>query len=189
MPNKFRMMQPTPLLVGLLVICLGFLITGREMSDQKDSLPVFLSENEKNIYVELTFSDFVGGVYQINDGLNLIDVIKLTELGSGMNITPKDIPLVSGQRYFLRKKARGIELLEVKWMDAGKRMALSIPLHPDRMSYDDWQALPGIGEKLAEKIETDRQNNGDFGSLESLARVKGIGQKSLEKWRKFFVGA
>jgi competence protein ComEA len=43
------------------------------------------------------------------------------------------------------------------------------------MSRSDWVALPGIGKKLAENIHIDRQKNGDFGSLDALKRVKGVG--------------
>jgi competence protein ComEA len=61
-------------------------------------------------------------------------------------------------------------------------------LHPDRMSFDDWQFLPGIGEALARRMELNRQENGDFVSLEGLLRVKGVGIKSIERWRIFFYG-
>jgi competence protein ComEA len=54
------------------------------------------------------------------------------------------------------------------------------------MVGDDWQALPGIGPKLAERIEVDRQKNGEFASLEDLKRVSGIGKKRIEAWRIFF---
>jgi competence protein ComEA len=72
-------------------------------------------------------------------------------------------------------------------MPARQRLALGIPLHPDRMSRDDWQTLPGIGEKLAAQIEIDRQNYGDFGSFDALDRVKGIGPAKLKALRPFFV--
>ncbi len=72
-------------------------------------------------------------------------------------------------------------------MAAGQRVALSIPLHPDRMIGSDWLFLPGIGERLAGRIEADRQINGDFGALKQLARVKGIGQKRVMSWQQFFV--
>jgi len=72
------------------------------------------------------------------------------------------------------------------YMSAEARMLLGIPLHPERMSRDDWQALPGIGEKLAEAIERDRQKNGDFGSLAALRRVKGGGPGRLKSWEKYF---
>jgi competence protein ComEA len=54
------------------------------------------------------------------------------------------------------------------------------------MNYDDWQALSGVGPRLAERIEVDRQQNGDFGSLDGLKRVRGIGPRSIEGWRNFF---
>jgi competence protein ComEA len=72
-------------------------------------------------------------------------------------------------------------------MPARQRLALGITLHPDRMSRDDWQMLPGIGEKLAAQIEADRQKYGDFGSFEALDRVKGIGPAKLKALRPFFV--
>jgi competence protein ComEA len=77
--------------------------------------------------------------------------------------------------------------IEQGWMPARQRLALGIPLHPDRMSRDDWQTLPGIGEKLAAQIEIDRQNYGDFGSFDALDRVKGIGPAKLKALRPFFV--
>jgi competence protein ComEA len=73
------------------------------------------------------------------------------------------------------------------WMPARQRLALGIPLHPDRMSREDWVTLPGIGEKLAAEIERDRQNYGDFGRFEALERVKGIGPAKLKALRPFFV--
>lgn len=65
-------------------------------------------------------------------------------------------------------------------------MAMGISLNPDRMSRADWTALPGVGPTLAERIENERQKNGEFGSLDALNRVLGIGKKRLDLWRKFF---
>jgi competence protein ComEA len=80
------------------------------------------------------------------------------------------------------------QIVEIKrfWIPSEQRMALFIPLHPDRMSRRDWEALPGIGPGLAERIEKNRQKNGDFGCLESLERIKGIGEKRIQKLKKYF---
>jgi competence protein ComEA len=72
-------------------------------------------------------------------------------------------------------------------MPARQRLALGIPLHPDRMSHADWVALPGIGVQLATRIEADRQKYGDFGRFEALERVKGIGPGKLRALRQYFV--
>jgi competence protein ComEA len=184
MPNNDSAMRPTPLLVGAVAVFLGLLLS-REVP-QEGGLPAFLSNLEKNIYVELVFDDQGGRVYQINDGSTHCDVIKLTDSTEVSHFEDCRIPLVSGEKIFLRKKARKFEVLERGWMAAGQRIALSIPLHPDRMNYNDWQILPGIGERLAEKIEADRQKNGEFGTLEQLVRVKGLGQKRVMSWQEVF---
>ncbi|MEK6775644.1 MAG: helix-hairpin-helix domain-containing protein [bacterium] len=42
-------------------------------------------------------------------------------------------------------------------------------------------ALPGLGEKKAEAIVEYRTQNGPFAAVEDLLKVKGIGEKLLEK--------
>lgn len=44
--------------------------------------------------------------------------------------------------------------------------------------------LPGIGPKIAERINEYRENNGPFKSVDDLLNVKGVGPKMLEKIRQ-----
>ncbi len=71
-------------------------------------------------------------------------------------------------------------------MKAKERMLLGIPLDPDLMDLADWDSLPGIGPALAKSIMEDRHKNGAFGSIDSLERVPGIGEKKLNALRKYF---
>ncbi|MFV0435817.1 MAG: ComEA family DNA-binding protein [Desulfopila sp.] len=45
--------------------------------------------------------------------------------------------------------------------------------------------LPGVGEKTAAAILDYRKENGNFASIDDLARVKGIGEKKLDKIRPY----
>ena len=96
------------------------------------------------------------------------------------------VPLSSGEG--LEILIRNGQPVEIKrfWIPSEQRIALFISLHPDHMSRRDWEALPGIGPRLAEKIEENRQKNGDFGCLESLKRIKGIGGKRIQELKKYF---
>ncbi|MCK9172192.1 ComEA family DNA-binding protein [Desulfuromonas thiophila] len=118
---------------------------------------------------------------------------------SGVNLLANDLSLCSGRlirqlqdwpsaaalRYdpqtgcFYRQHDRD-------WLRAGQRMALAIALEPDAMGLSDWPDLPGVGPRLAQRIENDRHENGDFSAFHCLKRVPGIGPRTLERLAPFF---
>jgi competence protein ComEA len=53
----------------------------------------------------------------------------------------------------------------------------------NRAAEQDFDALPGIGPRLAERIVEYRQSVGAFHSLDELRAVKGIGKKKFERIR------
>ena len=53
----------------------------------------------------------------------------------------------------------------------------------NRATEQDFDALPGIGPRLAERIMEYRQSMGTFHSLDELKDVKGIGRKKFEQIR------
>lgn len=50
-------------------------------------------------------------------------------------------------------------------------------------SVDELVAVPGIGPALAQRIVEFRTKNGAFARVDDLLKVRGIGEKSLEKLR------
>ena len=47
--------------------------------------------------------------------------------------------------------------------------------------------LEGMGETLASRVLTYREENGGFSSVDELLLVEGIGVKRLEQWRPYLV--
>jgi len=179
----------THLLVTLLLLWLGILY-GRESLLQRGGPPAFFLEKRPGIAVLLGAGFSRPGVHQFSDAVTLRGVIEMTDLAPGVKIRANpelSSPLRDGEALdIIVHEGQDAEIKRF-WMPAPQRLALGIRLHPDCMSREDWESLPGIGPYLAEAIEEERQLNGDFGSLEGLQRVKGIGKKRLKGWRKFFL--
>jgi competence protein ComEA len=64
----------------------------------------------------------------------------------------------------------------------------AVPLAPMDLNHAgaaELASIPGVGETLAERIVLHRQAHGDFRSVEELRKVKGVGEKTLERMRPF----
>jgi competence protein ComEA len=165
--------------VGLLVI--------RGLLPLQES-PVLSPAPARDLQISLGSGFAEPGVRQFSDGTTVADAMELT--GSAVPGDGSPHPAVAKTQLVtgMALEAAGIAGdLKAGWMPARQRLALGIRLHPDRMTVEDWEMLPGIGTKLAVEIEKDRQINGDFGSFDALERVKGIGPAKLNKLRSYFV--
>jgi competence protein ComEA len=188
MPISLRWSRP-PLLFGVAVFAAMALLLGREFLPPQDD-PALVVNGDGGIRVALGEGFASPGVRQFHDGMTTSDVMVLTPAveqgGSIVSPAPPQV-LIDGMALVIVENPHGNRQLQAGWMPARQRLALGIPLHPDRMSRADWIALPGIGEQLATRIEVDRQKYGEFGRLEALERVKGIGPAKLQALRPYFV--
>ncbi len=58
---------------------------------------------------------------------------------------------------------------------------IAFPIDINRASKEEFMALPGIGEVLADRILAYRDANGNFTAPEGLMHVEGIGEKRMEE--------
>jgi competence protein ComEA len=63
------------------------------------------------------------------------------------------------------------------------RSLATFPLDLNSARVEDFMELPGIGEKLAQRLVEYRRSHGGFRSVEELRKVQGIGEKRLERLR------
>ncbi len=59
-------------------------------------------------------------------------------------------------------------------------LAFALPIDVNSASSEALQAIPGIGESLAQAIVSEREQVGLFNSVEELVRVHGIGPVTVE---------
>ena len=84
----------------------------------------------------------------------------------------------------------GVALLALIVLTAGTVVPLSAaekvdPIDLNRATAQDLTQLPGVGEAIAKRIVDFREQHGPFKRVEDLMKVKGIGEKSLEKIRPY----
>jgi competence protein ComEA len=63
------------------------------------------------------------------------------------------------------------------------RRPVTFPLDLNSARVEDLRELPGIGEKLAQRLVEYRRSHGGFRSVEDLRKVPGIGEKRMERLR------
>ncbi len=72
---------------------------------------------------------------------------------------------------------------------APPRRAVTFPLDINRARIEELMELPGIGEKLAQRMVEYRKSQGEFRSVEEWLKVRGIGEKRMERLRPLVMTA
>lgn len=149
----------------------------------------FVHYSAPMVMVRLKGDDVVPGVYRFSDGVDATTVINMTTPSLAthlVNMNSLHAPLQSGIILDLPLQGHQRSEIRITTMTTCEKMLLRIPLHPDAMDVADWDCLPGIGPGLAQRIVNDRQEYGDFGSLQAVERVPGMGRGRILKIMKYF---
>jgi competence protein ComEA len=64
-----------------------------------------------------------------------------------------------------------------------ERMALGLPVDPNRAGVRELALVPGLTAGLARAVVEERRRAGPFATVEDLGRVRGIGPKRLARAR------
>ena len=93
-----------------------------------------------------------------------------------------------------RITAVALALLFVVFTSAGLAQAAAKPAPTGKVNLNTATAeqltvLPGVGQKLAERIVAYRQKSGGFKSSQELMNVSGIGEKSFQKMQPYLVAS
>lgn len=127
------------------------------------------------------------GVYEVPEGTRLFELLERAGGAKadadlrGLNLAA---PLYDGQKIVIPALPRP----ERTSGSPSSPFSLSPPLgvslvNVNTASPEELETLPGIGEVLAQRIVEYREAHGPFKSPEDLLKIKGIGPKTLEKFR------
>jgi competence protein ComEA len=72
-------------------------------------------------------------------------------------------------------------------LDGRERVAFGVRLPVNDATAEDLAAVPGLSARLAREIVADRATNGPFPSVDSLVRVRGVGERRLARARPHLV--
>lgn len=152
------------------------------------ALPVVVHDR---VMVQISGEVAHPGIYEISDKKMTNSVIQMsmplcagwTET-AGVQLTTR---IHTGEElYFTCKPPDNSPSIQIAPMKSSHRLTLGIPLELNLMNESDFELLPGIGPALAQRIIQYRQINGDFGSIDELLLVEGIGEKTLKKLSHYF---
>ena len=82
-------------------------------------------------------------------------------------------------------RSEPVKQTETKKSSGSTEKKVTFPVNINTASKKELDALPGIGETLAQRIIDYRSANGPFSTVDELTKVKGIGAKTLEKLKPY----
>lgn len=191
--NSLKIQSSNPRLIQasgtiLIVFILSITLLQSRSLFHAGEAPAFFVDTslQQGCWVEAQNAAGARQVFDVGASKGVDDMTQWLQATSDQRHFLKSLKYISGQHIEIVKHSHGVCRIKVSWMRAGKRMALGILLHPDRMGLNDWQDIKGIGPALAQRIVADRQKNGDFGTVANLTRVSGIGEKTVQSMQRWF---
>ena len=172
--------------IGLII---GGLITIIASPPRGNSIELMPVVTPSEIVVYITGAVNKPGVYALPTNSRVIDAIGKAEgltadaNDAGVNLadrledgTKTYVPII-GESEFSTDRSTAIEI-----MDSCDPSGSDISLQTEKINIntatvDDLDTLPGIGPEKAKEIIAYRQQNGNFGNIEDIVLVPGIGSK------------
>ncbi|MGG5358351.1 MULTISPECIES: helix-hairpin-helix domain-containing protein [unclassified Enterococcus] len=154
--------------------------TTEGMDDALDSSPI--------LYVDIKGSVQQPGIYQVEEGDRLYDVIQqaggLIE-GADEQQVNLAARVADQQMIYIPQIGEEIpmQMIETVMPQLSAEETADGKININTADVNELRGLSGIGEKRAQDIIAYREENGSFQTIEELQEVSGIGEKTVENLR------
>ena len=170
--NSTKWSRDTALLViAVFLVVIYFM---REFYTPKEPAQIASVSSAEQAIVEIEDSSGNSKVYILPEKESEVRGLPL-----GVSIGGQESEVKSGSKITLNKDGSA----QIGQMSGEKHIIFSIPLNINKATAQDFEALPGIGPNLAERIIETRKRLGGFKTVDDFKKVKGIGEKKFEKIR------
>lgn len=72
-------------------------------------------------------------------------------------------------------------------IDRAAPLTARFQVNVNQADWPELMQLPGVGRTLAERLIAEREERGEFQSVEELTRVDGIGPRTIERMRPYLL--
>jgi competence protein ComEA len=175
-------------IVLVLLINVGFILKGFFGGERPWSPPPLAEQKPGYKTIELKGPARAQGVYFVPPDTTLSGFLDLLVIKGKTDFSKKELSrvLASGDVVEIPETANSRTILARGGLQNSKRHVLDMPMNINTATADDLMLVPGIGEKTADAIIQTRKDLGGFKQIDDLLEVRGIGQKKLEVFRKYF---
>lgn len=146
-------------------------------------------KEKAKIYIHITGAVNEPGLYKLDEGSRLDDLIKLCKgLKKDADIRKINLSMIleDQMRLHILSIGEADEENEVDNKSLSSDKSGSSKININKASLEELKSLPGIGEKRALDIISYRENN-KLTSIEDLKNISGIGEKSISKLKELVV--
>ena len=181
-----------------IIACIGILILGavyfvKIYKQNKEYEDIYLEENYiinevvedvDTIKVHIAGEVLNEGIYEIEEGSRVDDIIK-TAGGTTENANLASVNLAyelsDGEKIYIPS----IFDDENEYNLSSGNTNVSGKININKANSEELQKINGIGEALANRIISYRNENGRFSSVEDIKNVSGIGDKKYESIKEY----
>ena len=128
------------------------------------------------------------GIYRCNGTMTVGDLVKdAGGLEETFTIDEASLSqrVKSGDTVTIERLSKNQGTALVGRMDPAKPVILLIPIDINSATQEELSAIPGFGSKIASNVVEYRNMNGKFAALEQLEEVRGIGEVTYARVKKY----
>lgn len=164
-------------LIGLLSAGLILFVSSPPLNEPVIVLPTYTAEP---VWIHISGAVANPGVYALASPSRLQDAIQVAG-GLSPQADQTKINLAS----FISDGQKIIVPLQGEKIETYTEDSSSTQININTASYEEIEALPGIGPQKASDILKYRETHGPFQSIDDLLKVNGIGEKTLQQIRPY----